>query len=355
MATSGEKVGHLERTAAEPRGQSLHTVTLSKVDQVNDQIRVFRLEVPREGPVIRFLPGQWLDVFVPGVPKAGGFTITSAPSKARWRKRTPTTTKAGADVGAAAAGGEGGEEEEPGYLELAVQRSPDNPPAAWLWQGDAPEVAATILGKELRVRIGGSFVWPPPGINVRSLLRKAVFVAGGVGVNPLVSMLSAIAENPNALAPSFEVEFLYSVRRPPGSGPTNDYKADQILFLDRIASIFAPNTPAAGARRGLKGKLRLFLTGGTDEEEENTISLSGYDDNIEGNSAEMKRGLHFLSRRITVDDVTDAVGRDPANRRFAVVYICGVPAMTDEFARELTDPKGPVAMEPHRVLCEKWW
>lgn len=112
--------------------------------------------------------------------------------------------------------------------------------------------------------------------------------------------------------------------------------------------------------RRLKGRLRLFLTGGADDgegEEEGTVLLPGRgDDAAEGDNAEEKnKSVPFLSRRMTVDDVTDAVGRDPADRRFAVVYICGVPAMTDEFVKELTDPKGSVAMEPHRVLCEKWW
>ena len=148
----------------------------------------------------QFLPGQWLDVFVPGVSKAGGFTITSAPSKARWATATSASASAGAE--AAAASEDGGKvdndddddssdsENSYAYLELAVQRSPDNPPAAWLWQeegyGDGGGVEQ-LLGTELGVRVGGSFVWPPPGVNVRAL-RKVVFVAGGVGVNPLVSM-----------------------------------------------------------------------------------------------------------------------------------------------------------------------
>lgn len=205
-------------------------------------------------------------------------------------------------------------------------------------------------GEEARVSVGRM---PRNSGRERLTLPSIPFLTIG-------SLVSAIAENPNALSPSFEVEFLYSVRRPPGSGPTNDYKADQILFMDRIASILAPDTPTAGVGRGLKGRLRLFLTGtGTDEGGggEGTVSFSRRgNNNVEGNGVEGKKGVvPFLSRRMTVDDVTDAVGRDPADRRFAVVYVCGVPAMTDEFVRELTDPKGTVAMEPHRVLCEKWW
>lgn len=92
---------------------------------------------------------------VPGIKKAGGFTITSVPRDAL-PKLGDTTHRP--------------------FLELAVQQSPDNPPAAWLWQ---PTDA--ILGKELHVRVGGSFVWPPPGVNVEKV-KRVVFVAGGVGI-----------------------------------------------------------------------------------------------------------------------------------------------------------------------------
>jgi hypothetical protein len=87
---------------------------------------------------------------IPGLPKAGGFTLTSTPAEALPSSDFP-------------------------FLELAVQKS-DNPPAKWLWQ--KPE---KILGTELRVRVGGSFIWPPPGIEEKEI-EKVVFVAGGVGI-----------------------------------------------------------------------------------------------------------------------------------------------------------------------------
>lgn len=100
---------------------------------------------------VKFLPGQWLDVFVPGVEKAGGFTITSTPFQSR-----PTSHSAP-------------------FLELAVQRT-KNPPAQWLWRPQAD-----ILGAHLVVRVGGSFTWPPPGLDV-SRVDRLVLVAGGVGI-----------------------------------------------------------------------------------------------------------------------------------------------------------------------------
>lgn len=93
-----------------------------------------------------------MDLHIPHLDRPGGFTITSIPTEAE-----PTPLR-------------------DGYLELAIQDSPQNPPAAWLWQ---PE--QDILGKDLLVRVGGSFVWPPPRLAVNSV-KKVVFVAGGVGI-----------------------------------------------------------------------------------------------------------------------------------------------------------------------------
>ncbi|KAI0898136.1 hypothetical protein F4806DRAFT_494871 [Annulohypoxylon nitens] len=301
MAAS--KTDHLERTAAEPRDKSLHTVTLAEITEVNDQVRLFRLELSTP---LRFLPGQWLDVYVPGVSKAGGYTITSPPSSARPSASSdPSLPPSQA------------------FVELAVQKSPD-PPAAWLWRD-----ADSITYAELRVRVGGSFVWPPPGINIRSL-RKVVFVAGGVGVNPLMSMLSSLAEADH----SFEVQFLYSLR----NDEDRPRQARRMLFVERIASIFATGK--------VRGRLQLFLTGGAGEGdgEEGVVSCG------EGEGCSVK----FRHRRMTVEDVAAAAG-DASERRFAVVYVCGIPTMTDEFVQKLADPQNGFGMEPHRVLCEKWW
>ena len=62
------------------------------------------------------------------------------------------------------------------FFELAIQKSPDNPPAEWLWRP-----VEEIQGQEIHVRVGGSFVWPPPGLDL-SKIKRAIFIAGGVGI-----------------------------------------------------------------------------------------------------------------------------------------------------------------------------
>ena len=61
-------------------------------------------------------------------------------------------------------------------MELAVQEAPSNPASAWLWKPQEE-----ILGKELDIRVGGSFVWPPTAIEMKSI-KNVVLIAGGVGI-----------------------------------------------------------------------------------------------------------------------------------------------------------------------------
>jgi ferredoxin-NADP reductase len=303
--TVKQSLSHLERTAAEPRDdvnftsisfqlsqlnklQTLHRVTLTRIDPVNRTIRLFQLTPivePGRKPITvhhfqpwaqtlfthlpdnwQFLPGQWLDVHVPGIHKAGGFTITSPPSLLQ-----PPTN----------------------YLELAIQKSSLNPPAAWLWQ--KPE---SILGSELLVRVGGSFVWPPP--LKESEIRRVVFVAGGVGINPLMSIVSALAAQTKEKGKlGFHVKFLYTTR---------DFKPDaspsEILFLERLVSVFDT--------LGDEGQFELFLTSGQqngDEIESRTISKSAREQFVifagclrwqmnllkrRGMLRELTRGTYFL-------------------------------------------------------------
>lgn len=117
-----------------------------------------------------FLPGQWLDVHIPSIATAGGFTITSTPADAQLLSSLKSPDPL-LDAETSALASQGGP-----YVELAVQNSPSNPPAAWLWRPKDE-----ILGKEINIRVGGSFVWPPVGLDIQKV-KNVVFIAGGVGI-----------------------------------------------------------------------------------------------------------------------------------------------------------------------------
>lgn len=230
---------HIERTAESPRELGLHSVTLSRIDQVHPSVRLFRLrlddqdrgakvriltpfcsitrslgvytigaKLTNQPPTAQFNAGQWLDVFVPSpsIHKPGGFTITSAPYHSiPPRIRSSFPIPASSDPLALKDGSPFKKSIESvkeavdslnnpvdmhnhsdAFIELAVQKSPKNPPAAWLWR-DVEEV----LGKKLMVRVGGSFVWPPPSMMKTGVSPETVvLVAGGVGIKSVTPQTS---------------------------------------------------------------------------------------------------------------------------------------------------------------------
>lgn len=246
------------------------------------------------------------------------------------------------------------------YIELAIKKSPENPAAAWLWQD-----SDVILGQTLRVRVGGSFIFPPPGAPssfTADRSARVVFVAGGVGINPLISMASHLGEL-NAMseakegASGPEVLFLYSVQAdqetaPKGNSADGDdddnedgkNESDRIPFLQRLALLFS--------REAIRGQLRVFLTGG------------GAGSNSDGSPSDdvlscNEEDVPCLRRRITTADLDKAVLGDGDSGSGhgldnVYVYVCGVPTMTDVFVEHVTGKDGP-GLPAHQVLCEKWW
>ncbi|KAJ6171171.1 hypothetical protein N7470_000238 [Penicillium chermesinum] len=269
-----DSIPHELRTAAEPRQQGLYPVRLTRVEQANPSIRLLQFGIPAHTDNVQpftFQPGQWLDVHIPSITNAGGFTITSTPADAQ---------------GASA------------HVELAVQDSPSNPAAAWLWK---PE--REIINQEVNIRVGGSFTWPPSGIE-SSLVKNVLLVAGGVGINPLISILSHLHnewQGPHQLS----IHFLYSSRLPQGheSLPLGTI-LDQILFVPRIREILKSQKQS----RKLNISLQLFLT----DLPAGRLSQDGLTD------------FTIHSRRINKQDIDAVVaGGDPSQ---TVSYIADHPA-----------------------------
>lgn len=194
-----------------------------------------------------------------------------------------------------------------------MQESPENPVAAWLWQNETMTVGETV-----QIRIGGSFILP--GLSVLAGLTRIVFVAAGVGINPLISMLGYLAQQH---LPSLHISFLYGLRVSPG---------DQIMFLDRIT------TPLKSGK--LRGHLRLFITPPAGK---NRIPA-----NFDGTAVSLQH------RRLTIPDVLQELPKgEPVESK--VVYLCGPPTMTDDIFAELTAARHSDLLHPQNVRIEKWW
>ena len=180
-------------------------------------------------------------------------------------------------------------------------------------------------------KVGGTFVHPPPTLNREECagIQRAVFIAGGVGINPIMSMLSAMHEaGPNRLGGMVkEVRVLYTAR-PEKNTQTGEDEA--ILFAKRLRGI----ADHWKDHEQVNFRYTQFITGITSER------------------IDQPPGAQSTQyRRITQRDLDDAMGPE-GQREHTVVYVCGLPAMTDEFVDYLKRAPG---MDEKRVLCEKWW
>ncbi|KKY14286.1 hypothetical protein UCRPC4_g06819 [Phaeomoniella chlamydospora] len=317
---------HVIRTAADVRQEGLHTVYVSDIKTVGDDIRIIHLKLPFDSPPIHHKAGQWLDVHIPGVQEIGGFTITSPPSAAIL---APLNSHP--------------------YLELAVQKSPSNPPAAFLWR-PIPE----IKNAELQVRVGGNFVWPPPKLSSQevSSIKRAVFIAGGVGINPLMSMISALSESSSWPR---TVRIFYSIRLPTSShqDPNDSNKLTvtptrslgSILFFTRLNSLV--RDAKAWDSEGVNDiKFKLLVTGSS------TTKGARLSEDMAGSLTPSLADVVY-GRRIQWEEIREAIGGDnEEEKKDAVVYVCGPRDMTDEIVQGLKEKEG---MGEERVLCEKWW
>jgi hypothetical protein len=85
MATKRSNLPHEDRTAKEPRNGALHSVSLSKIERVNDTIRLFQLEIKdkERGIKVRFL------MYFPSYIQYNLFSVLSSPPKMCYDRHRP--------------------------------------------------------------------------------------------------------------------------------------------------------------------------------------------------------------------------------------------------------------------------
>ena len=108
MSNQGEKgqkrPEHLQLTSLQTRQTDMFDAEIACIEDLSPTIKGFTLQlISKEGDVPTFKAGQWVDFFIPGVEKVGGYSMCSGP----------------------------GNLEQLGHLDLAVKFS-TWPPAQWL-------------------------------------------------------------------------------------------------------------------------------------------------------------------------------------------------------------------------------
>ena len=181
-------------------------------------------------------------------------------------------------------------------------------------------------------KVGGNFVYPPLTLNREQCekIDRAVFVAGGVGINPIMSMISTLdlVGTKQVLGGMVKnVRVLYTSRRENGG---HNEQGEEVLFEKRLKLI----AQKWNNLENIDYKYTFFETSGKGSKEEPRPA-----------------NMSLEYRRISKEDLLDALGPEES-RSNTIIYVCGLPTMTDEFVESLKNARG---MNEERVLCEKWW
>jgi ferredoxin-NADP reductase len=161
-------------------------------------------------------------------------------------------------------------------------------------------------------------VYPPPAVP-REKVRRVVFIAGGVGVNPLMSMVSHLSETEEAKR--LEVRFVYCTRK---------VEEGEVLFEKRLRGLFESGR--------VRGRLGMWYTAGGALRE------------IKEESEDTKKTVVEKYGRVTEENVLEELRGGGEND--TVVYVCGPPPFTDAFVEVAKRAPG---MSDESVFCEKWW
>ena len=153
--------------------------TLAAVERLSDTAIAFTLEVPSG---LAFLPGQYVNVSVPGTDQTRSYSFSSAPGETA--------------------------------LSFLVRDIPLGVMSSFLRDRAAPGMPVTVAG-------------PAGGFYLRDIVRPALFLAGGTGLAPFLSMLAKIA----ATGCAHPVHLIYGV--------TND---EDLVAVDRLEA-FAEQIP----------------------------------------------------------------------------------------------------------------
>lgn len=188
------------------------------------------------------------------------------------------------------------------------------------------------MNAPVRFRIGGNFTYPPLTLSRDDFARidNVALIAGGVGINPIMSMISAMDMQGAGRLGGMpkRIRLLYTSKR----GTDKQGKPEEVLFEERLKAVAQKWTKKDDVDFGYT----FFETSGSGQA---------------GNEEEKATDMTIFRRRISHDDLFEALGPEE-KRRNTLVYVCGLPAMTDGFVDLLKRVPG---MEENRVLCEKWW
>jgi len=183
---------HIDITYQQTRSPSTMTAHITDISQLSPTIKGFSFKIDSELKHT-FKAGQWVDFFIPGMDKIGGFSMSSHPSLLTEKQ----------------------------MLDLAVKFSTWGP-AYWLH-------TKAEIGSSVALRVGGDFHYPNLATEAAGN-HNLLLVAGGVGINPMASIFRHAAASQATSSALSKVKLIYSART-----------ADELIFKDSFDAISREN------------------------------------------------------------------------------------------------------------------
>ncbi|XP_054714460.1 oxidoreductase NAD-binding domain-containing protein 1-like isoform X2 [Uloborus diversus] len=249
------------------RQKKVYDATVQDVFSASSSTKILRLLVKEDG--FSFKAGQWVDFYVPGIAEVTGYSMTSPPNEAK----------------------------ENGILELSIKYG-TFPPTYWVH-------TKCSGGEEVQIRVGGDFYYDP-FCNQTEAEANLLLVGGGVGINPLVSILYEYSDMlmANTITNPGKVHLLYSAKT-----------EEELIFKESFTNMEKEHPSLL---------CRYFVTG----------------------QLETKQSP---DSRITKDDVIQSIRKLQAEK--TLCYVCGPSNMTDEVASWLHE----LGIDKEHIRYEKWW
>uniref|UniRef100_A0A8C5E318 Oxidoreductase NAD-binding domain-containing protein 1 n=2 Tax=Gouania willdenowi TaxID=441366 RepID=A0A8C5E318_GOUWI len=270
--SSTRQMDHLQRTANNSRQNCLYPAEVCGIITESETVKRLRIAVH---PDFIFKAGQWVDFFIPGVEKVGGFSMCSSP----------------------------GLLQQEGVIELAVKYT-KHPPAHWVH-------TACAVGSSVAMRVGGDFFFDPspsdPSVDL-------LLVAGGVGINPLYSILLHTAD---------------------------------LLHLNHASSKGDYNIGSAHLCYSAKNTQELLFKGSIIKACSRFPDKLSCDFHVTQQNADVDPHLQpFVNRgRITEEELRAHV--DPQR---TLCYLCGPPPMIEAISKSLNE----LGLPQDKIIFEKW-
>lgn len=254
---------HLQKTAETARDETKHSAQIIRITEESPSVKRLLLRVQAD-PSHTFKAGQWVDFFIPDVATVGGFSVCSSPCLYQEKKQ----------------------------IELAVKNS-SHPPAHWVHSNCSE-------GIQVDLKFGGDFFYDPSPTETGNPL---LLLAGGVGINPLISILLHATSLPHC--PS--IRLLFSAKG-----------YEELLFKEEILSV-CKTLPQVS--------VHFFLTGET--------------------SSPKPLNAETNFRRVSQEDILHSVEKLGPDCR---CYICGPVGMI-QFASGACEKILPKTS----IFYESWW